>query len=182
MNQRKFAVSDRIDRKDIKNIRKKLQLTQDEFAQLVNVSKKTVESWETKEESIKGCIVTLVKLLNEFPELLEKLKIPEKRYPLRLFYMFKNEICTVIDVDESSRRVEIFNFTDDCIKRAFGVNNTPDFSEYEEFLKSRCFPETRDKMKLILKDLDLPFFDPFLIIQKTEGRMAEDDFWIRIER
>ncbi len=37
-------------------------------------------------------------------------------------------------------------------------------------------------MKLILKDLDLPFYDPMLIIEKTEGRMAEDDFWIRIER
>ena len=44
------------------------------------------------------------------------------------------------------------------------------------------FPRTRDKMKLILKDLDLPFYDPFMIIEKTEGRMAEDDFWIRIER
>ena len=37
-------------------------------------------------------------------------------------------------------------------------------------------------MKLILKDLDLPFYDPMMIIEKTEGRMAEDDFWIRIER
>ena len=44
------------------------------------------------------------------------------------------------------------------------------------------FPRTSDKMKLILKDLDLPFYDPFMIIEKTEGRMAEDDFWIRIER
>ena len=37
-------------------------------------------------------------------------------------------------------------------------------------------------MKLILKDLGLPFYDPIMIIEKTEGRMAEDDFWIRIER
>ena len=42
--------------------------------------------------------------------------------------------------------------------------------------------ETRDKMKLVLKELDLPFYDPFLIIEKTQGRMAEDDFWIKIER
>ena len=53
---------------------------------------------------------------------------------------------------------------------------------YVEFLESRCFPESRDKIKLVLKDLDLPFYDPFLIIEKTEGKMAEDDFWIRIER
>ena len=37
-------------------------------------------------------------------------------------------------------------------------------------------------MKLILKDLGLPFYDPIMSIEKTEGRMAEDDFWLRIER
>ena len=54
--------------------------------------------------------------------------------------------------------------------------------QYLEFLESRCFPKSRDKMKLVLKDLRLPFYDPIMIIEKTEGRMAEDDFWIRIER
>lgn len=58
----------------------------------------------------------------------------------------------------------------------------PDFAQYEEFLESRCFPRSRDKLKLELKKLDLPFYDPLMIIEKTEGRMAEDDFWIRIER
>ena len=58
----------------------------------------------------------------------------------------------------------------------------PDIEDYREFLESRCFPRTRDKMKLVLKDLGIPFYDPYLIIQKTEGRMAEDDFWIRIEK
>ena len=33
-----------------------------------------------------------------------------------------------------------------------------------------------------LRELDLPFYDPMMIIEKTEGRMAEDDFWIQIER
>ena len=68
------------------------------------------------------------------------------------------------------------------IFRAFGVIENPDFDEYTEFLKSRCFPETRDKLKLVLRELDLPFYDPFMIIEKTQGRMAEDNFWIRIER
>ena len=31
-------------------------------------------------------------------------------------------------------------------------------------------------MKLILKDLDIPFYDPFMIIEKTQGRMSEDNF------
>ena len=37
-------------------------------------------------------------------------------------------------------------------------------------------------VKKILKDMDLPFYDPFLIVEKTEGKMAEDNFWIKIER
>ena len=63
-----------------------------------------------------------------------------------------------------------------------GRNTEPSFDDYEEFLRSRCFPETRDKMKLELKRLGLPFYDPLMIIEKTEGRMADDHFWIRIER
>ena len=65
--------------------------------------------------------------------------------------------------------------------RAFGRNEKPDYRDYEEFLESRCFPRTRDQMKLMLRELSLPFYDPFLIIQKTQGRMAEDNFWIQIE-
>ena len=63
--------------------------------------------------------------------------------------------------------------------RAFGANTNPNYVDYEEFLKSRCFPETRDKIKI---QLEIPFYDPMLIIGKTQGRMAEDDFWIMIEK
>ena len=182
MQEKLFAISDEIDGQDIKNIRKKLALTQAEFAQLANVSQKTVERWETAGSPIKGAIVTLVKLLGEYPEMADRLRIPEKQYPMRLWYMFKNEICTIIDVDEGRRKVSIVNFTDQYLFRAFGRNERPSFEEYEAFLESRCFPRSRDKLKLILKDLGLPFYDPIMIIEKTEGRMAEDDFWLRIER
>ena len=66
--------------------------------------------------------------------------------------------------------------------RAFGVNESPSFKEYEEFMESRCFPRERDKMKIMLEALDIPFYDPILIIEKTQGRMAEDEFWLKIER
>ena len=52
---------------------------------------------------------------------------------------------------------------------------------YEEFVEGRCFPRTRDKMKIMLDALELPFYEPIMIIRKTEGRMAEDDFWIKVE-
>ncbi|MDE7009288.1 MAG: hypothetical protein K2P07_14215 [Lachnospiraceae bacterium] len=111
-----------------------------------------------------------------------ELAIPEKVYPLRLWYMSGDQVSTIIDVDEQNRKVEIHNYTKDYIARAFGVIERPSFEDYEAFLESRCFPRTRDKMKLVLEDLGLPFYDPFMIIEKTEGRMVEDDFWIRIER
>ena len=78
--------------------------------------------------------------------------------------------------------VKIYNYTKDYALRAFGRNETPTYEQYEAFLESRCFPRTRDKMKLILKELDLPFYEPLMIIEKTQGRMAEDNFWIKIER
>ena len=146
-----YAVKHSIRAEDIRILRKKLKLTQKDFAKLVNVSQKTIERWE-------------------------------KEYPIRLWYMFKSEICTIIDVDERGRKVKIYNYTNNFIKKAFGRNEKPTFEEYEEFLESRCFPRQRDKIKLVLEDLNLPFYDPFMIIEKTEGRMAEDDFWIRIER
>lgn len=77
---------------------------------------------------------------------------------------------------------KIKNFVDHLQFRAFGINENPSMKDYMEFLESRVFAESRDKLKLILKDLDLPFYDPFLIIEKTQGRMVEDDFWIQIER
>ena len=96
--------------------------------------------------------------------------------------MHRQTVCTLIEVDELNRKVRIKNYANNIMFRAFGKIENPDYEMYEEFLESRCFPRTRDKMKLILKDMDLPFYDPFMIIEKTEGRMAEDDFWIRIER
>ena len=48
--------------------------------------------------------------------------MPEKEYPIRLWYMFKREICTIIDVDERSRKVKIYNYTNNFIKKAFGRN------------------------------------------------------------
>ena len=81
-----------------------------------------------------------------------------------------------------NERIETIDYVDNIMFKAFGSNKKPTYQDYLEFIESRCFPRDRDKMKLILKDLNLPFYDPIMIIEKTEGRMAEDDFWIRMER
>ena len=177
-----FAVADYLSGEDIRSIRKKLYLTQREFAELANVSVKTVERWEAGEMPVTGPVVTLVKLLTEYPQIPDTYRILPRQYPMRLWYMYGQEICTVIDVDESSRLVKVYNYTNRYQYRAFGREEHPTFEQYEEFLESRCFPRSRDKMKWVLREMDLPFYEPLMIIEKTEGRMAEDDFWIKIER
>lgn len=96
--------------------------------------------------------------------------------------MHAEQLCTVIDVEDREELVRIKNFVTDPVFCAFGRNEHSTYKDYEAFLESRCFPPTRDKMKIMLRELNLPFYDPFMIIEKTEGRMAEDNFWIRIER
>ncbi len=179
---KKFVAPDHISSDDVKLIREILNMTQKEFAEFVNVSKRTVERWETTDEEIKGPITVIADLLIKNHDYALKLMVPERKYKLRLWYMYHNFVCTIIDVDEMAQRVEIKNFITNPIYRAFGVNTEPSYEDYQEFIKSRCFPETRDKLKLELKRLDIPFYDPIMIIEKTSGRMADDDFWIRIER
>lgn len=177
-----FALKDYITSEDIKNLRKNLGLTQKEFASLVGTSKPTIERWEKENAKITGPIVLLSKMINDYPDYVNRLIIPEKEFPVRMFYMYKDDICTLIDVDDAKQLVRIKNYTDKLMFRAFGVNENPNYNDYKEFLESRCFPRTRDKMKLVLEDIGLPFYDTFMIIEKTQGRMAEDDFWIRIEK
>ena len=37
-------------------------------------------------------------------------------------------------------------------------------------------------MKGILREMEVPFFDPLLIIEKTNGRMAGDNQWVQMIR
>ena len=166
----------------IREIRQSLNMTQRQFAEFIGCSKPTVERWESGDGKITGPVVLLLELLWRDREIPDKLRLPDKRLKLRLYYMYENSVCTIIDVDEPKRRVKIRNYTDDVLFRAFGHNTEPTFEDYEEFIESRCFPRTRNKLKLELEKLDIPFYDPILIIEKTEGRMADDRFWIRLER
>lgn len=180
--ERIFAIRKSVKGTDVKEVRKRLNLTQKEFSSLVNSSIKTVEKWEVSDVEIKGPIVTLIKMLETFPEFTTNFRIHEKKYPLRLWYMFLEEVCSIIDVDERNRKVDVYNCTSDRVFRAFGDIDHPNFDEYQDFIESRCFPKSRDNIKAYLRQLDIPFYDPIMIIEKTMGRMADDEFWIRIER
>lgn len=177
-----YALPDTITGEEVRQIRQTLGLTQRAFAEYIRVSKPTVERWECGETDISGPIIPLLSILREQPQFEEAMRITPKTTPLRLYYLMDRMMCTVIDVDEPHRRVWIRNYTDNPVCRAFGRQEHPSFSEYEEFLESRCFPRQRDKIKLHLQELGIPFYEPLLIIEKTQGRMAGDHFWIKIER
>lgn len=179
---KKYITPTHITSDEIKLLREITGMTQKEFAEFIGVSKRTVERWEYSSDEITGPITLLADLIIKNHTLPQSLEVPDKKYKLRLWYMYHDFVCSIIDVDEMERKVEVHNFITNPLYRAMGVNTEPTFEEYEEFIKSRCFPETRDKLKLELKKLDIPFYDPIMIIEKTQGRMADDDFWIRIER
>ncbi|SFC77015.1 helix-turn-helix domain-containing protein [Butyrivibrio sp. YAB3001] len=180
--QKHYVTPNSITAQGIKDIRSRLGMTQREFSEFICVSKPTVERWEMGDKDITGPVALLQQIIMLHPEIAQELSLPEKKLPLRMYYYYKDSLCTVIDIDEVKRIVRIKNYAKNLMFRAFGVNESPTFEDYEEFIESRCFPRSRDKMKIMLEALEIPFYDPILIIEKTNGRMAEDDFWIKIER
>ena len=60
-----YAYQQKMSGEDIKNIRVRLRMTQKEFAELVNVTSKTVERWESGKNVISGPITVLLKCINE---------------------------------------------------------------------------------------------------------------------
>lgn len=72
MNNPNFAIQKYVTGSDIKRVRKTLRLTQKKFAELVGVSKATMERWETKEDKITGPVVLLLKILEDHRSMLRK--------------------------------------------------------------------------------------------------------------
>ena len=67
-----YNISDYITAEELKNFRKKINLTQKEFAELIGVSKPTIERWETSDKGITGPVVLLIDLLSEHDEWLRQ--------------------------------------------------------------------------------------------------------------
>lgn len=89
-------------------------------------------------------------------------------------------VGTIIYVDYKNQTVKIENKTDEILDTAFGVKQTPTWEDYEHFLEERCFPRSRDKLKLVLQDVGVQCYDPLQIIRKTQGRMHDDHLWLEI--
>lgn len=99
---------------------------------------------------------------------------------LILHYYDGDKLCTKICADQTARQLAIENEVSSPLSTAFGVNSKPTWDDLQVFLKDRCVPQERDGLKYYLSDLGLDSYEPLSIIRKTEGRMAEDQCWIKI--
>lgn len=106
---------------------------------------------------------------------------PTDNYTMRITYMYRQFPCTTIDVDFLDKKISIQNKTDDIFHRAFGIIEHPTWEDFEDFLKYRCVPETRNNIKNILQNLDIDSYDPLQIVEKTQGRLTDDDMWLKFK-
>lgn len=90
-------------------------------------------------------------------------------------------LCTLIYADFSDKTVAMENYTDNIVKTAFGKKALPTWEDFTAFLEERCIPRGRSGLREYLEAIGLDEFDPIKIIEKTGGKMAEDDQWLELE-
>ena len=110
-----------------------------------------------------------------------RMEAKKMKHDLTILFFYNGDIlCTKICADNTAKKIAISNETEDALLRAFGVECQPSWADYLDFLQERCVPKTRDGIQFYLKEIGLEVYDPLEIIRKTEGRMAEDNHWIKI--
>lgn len=153
------------------------------LAEEYGVSRQTLSGYlnrreKTKQEEEMAQVYTT---LRKWAELNHRFRgVDVMDYTMRMDFMCEDECCTVILVDFKNQKIAVENETEDVIHRAFGIKAKPTWEDFMEFLESRCFPRTRDHLRLVLKDVGVDSYDPLAIVEKTKGRMAEDLQWIKI--
>ena len=99
---------------------------------------------------------------------------------LQLQFYHGDSLCTTILADETAEKVLIENHTSDPLYTAFGVNNNPDWQDYQNFLEERCIPKSRAGLQEYLNAIGVDEYHPLEIIRKTKGKMAEDRSWLEV--
>jgi len=102
-----------------------------------------------------------------------------KIYILRFYD--NSKLCSTIYADFTEHTVIVDNQAVPPIKTAFGNNALPTWEDFQSFLAERCIPRQRAGLMEYLEVLGLDEYDPLAIIEKTGGRMAEDQQWLTVE-
>ncbi|MBQ3559336.1 MAG: Hin recombinase [Agathobacter sp.] len=148
------------------------------LAKEYGVSRQTLSTYLNKKDQQIEAIIKSLRVWREFNRSFQEVNVMD--YTMRMDFMCEEKCCTQILIDFRHEKVEIKNTTDKIMLRAFGININPTWEDFLEFLEERCFPRTRDNLKLILQDLNLDFYDPWNIVEKTQGHMGEDMQWLKI--
>lgn len=106
----------------------------------------------------------------------------ENGHELYLFDYYNDQtLCTKIAADYSDCTLCFENFVSNFLHTAFGNNMSPTWDDFQKFLEERCIPRSRAGLREYLETIGVDKYDPLEIVQRTAGRMAEDNHWIRVE-
>lgn len=100
---------------------------------------------------------------------------------LTLYYYDSDKLCTTICADYTDHTISFENSICDVLRTAFGNNKLPSWENYLQFLEDRCIPRGRDGLRWYLDAIGADEYEPLEIIKKTQGRMAEDNQWLKVE-
>lgn len=160
-----------VGQKNVRNAGRKKKFTQQDIDDMTNLRshgvtiKSIAESYGTSRQIVS-------KYLNSKPD---------QGYTMRMVYMHNATPCSDIDINFLDKTIKVRNYTDDLLHRAFGVLANPTWDDFEDFMRYRCFPETRGDAKQLLKQLGIDNYDPLQIIEKTCGKIADDNMWIKVK-
>ena len=128
---------------------------------------RTNDSYEA-EELCSDIIYSLVKAANSDGEI-------ESVYP------FIWRVARNVYADFTDKTLVAENHIDNLVKTAFGKKLHPDWNDFTAFLEERCIPKGRSGLREYLESIGVESYSPIEIIQKTHGRMAEDNQWLEME-
>ena len=109
-------------------------------------------------------------------------KKPAKNFTHKITYMCGHKPMTIIYVDFLNKKIQIQNRTDDIYNRAFGKVQSPTWNQFEIFIQDRVISKERIDLDKALELIGVDHYDPFLIINKTKGKMEGDNYWMRIKK
>ena len=100
---------------------------------------------------------------------------------MKLEFYDREILCTKIIADFTDETLSVQNTTEHIVKTAFGKNEVPTWEDFQNFLEERCVPRSRSGIREYLETIGVEEYNSLEIIKRTNGRMAEDDQWIKLE-
>jgi len=95
-------------------------------------------------------------------------------------YMHKDVCVATVTYDPVTKVGRTVLYSADSYDRPT-QSDSPTWDDIMKFFEERSFERGRGDIKKVLKSLDVDFYDPYLIVQKTRGQLWDDFYWIRFE-